>query len=88
MNVFFAHQSIGRATRVAQDSVRAMMDDRQTNYEITVLCTEYNNWQANPVNLQNLKEHEQEPFLTDLQQLNYMNYKDKVQVDVSTKHRA
>ena len=88
MNVFFAHQSIGGATRVAQDYVRAMMEDRQTNYEITVLCTEYNNWQANPVNLQNLKEHEQEPFLTDLQQLNYINYKDKVQVDVSTWHGA
>ena len=35
MNVFFAHQSIGGATRVAQDYVQAMLTDDQTDYEIT-----------------------------------------------------
>jgi glycosyltransferase involved in cell wall biosynthesis len=83
MNVFFAHQSIGGATRVAQDYVQTMLTDDQTNYEITVLCTEYNNWQSDPANLQNLKEIEQEPFLADLQHIDYQNYQQKVQVDVS-----
>ena len=88
MNVFFAHQSIGGATRVAQDYVESMLTDHQTNYEITVLCTEYNNWQSDPANLQNLKEIEQEPFLSDLQNINYLNYQDQVQVDVSNWHGA
>ena len=88
MNVFFAHQSIGGATRVAQDYVQAMLTDDQTDYEITVLCTEYNSWQADPANLKDLKEIEQEPFLSDLQHINYANYQDKLQVDVSHWHGA
>ena len=83
MNVFFAHQSLGGATRVAQDYVQAMLTDQQINYEVTVLCTEYNNWQADPPNLQNFKEIEQEPFLTDLQHINYVDYRNQLQVDVS-----
>ncbi len=83
MNVFFAHQSLGGATRVAQDYVKAMLTDQQINYEVTVLCTEYNNWQADPPNLQNFKEIEHEPFLTDLQYINYVDYKNKLQVDIS-----
>jgi len=77
MNVFFAHQSIGGATRVAQDYVQAMLTDEQTNYEVTVLCTEYNNWQSDPPNLEKLKEIEQEPFLSDLQNINYIDYKNQ-----------
>jgi glycosyltransferase involved in cell wall biosynthesis len=83
MNVFFAHQSIGGATRVAQDYVQAMLTDEKTNYEVTVLCTEYNNWQSDPPNLEKLKEIEQEPFLSDLQNVNYIDYKNKVQIDIS-----
>ena len=83
MNVFFAHQSIGGATRVAQDYVQEMLTDQQINYEITVLCTEYNNWQSDPPNLQDLKRIEQEPFLADLQDVNYVDYRNKVQVDIS-----
>ena len=83
MNVFFAHQSIGGATRVAQDYVQEMLIDQQINYEVTVLCTEYNNWQSDPPNLQDLKRIEQEPFLSDLQDVNYVDYRNEVQVDVS-----
>ena len=83
MNVFFAHQSIGGATRVAQDYVQAMLTDKQTNYEVTVLCTEYNHWQSDPPNLEKSKEIEQEPFLSDLQNINYVDYKNKVQIDIS-----
>lgn len=47
INVYFAPQSIGGATRVAQDYVQEMLDDPETNYEVTVLCTEYDHWQSN-----------------------------------------
>ena len=47
INVFFAPQSVGGATRVAQDYVKGMLTDQQTNYEVTVLCTEYDRWQTN-----------------------------------------
>lgn len=47
INVYFAPQSVGGATRVAQDYVREMLDDPDTNYEVTVLCTEYDHWQSN-----------------------------------------
>ena len=83
MNVFFAHQSVGGATRVAQDYVQTMLTDHQTDYDITVLCTEYNNWQSDPVNLQNLQDVEKEPFLSDLEDIKYLNYQDEVPVDVS-----
>ena len=65
-----------------------MLTDDQTDYEITVLCTEYNSWQADPANLKDLKEIEQEPFLADLQHIDYQNYQQKVQVDISHWHGA
>ena len=46
INVYFAPQSIGGATRVAQDYVREMLDDPNTNYEVTILCTEFDHWQS------------------------------------------
>ena len=46
INVFFAPQSVGGATRVAQDYVKDMLMDQQTNYDVTVLCTDYDRWQS------------------------------------------
>lgn len=46
INVFFAPQSIGGATRVAQDYVKKLSNDATTNYNITVLCVDYANWQS------------------------------------------
>ena len=46
INVFFAPQSIGGATRVAQDYVEEMLLDETTDYDVTVLCTEYDHWQT------------------------------------------
>ena len=46
INVFFAPQSIGGATRVAQDYVKKMADDKHINHDITVLCVDYANWQS------------------------------------------
>ena len=45
LNVFFAPQSIGGATRVAQDQVQALVDEFGDQWEITVLCTEDEPWQ-------------------------------------------
>jgi glycosyltransferase involved in cell wall biosynthesis len=45
LNVFFAPQSIGGATRVAQDQVQALADELGDQWEITVLCTEDEPWQ-------------------------------------------
>ncbi len=46
INVFFAPQSVGGATRVAQDYVKKMSNDATINYNITVLCVDYANWQS------------------------------------------
>ena len=42
LNVFFAPQSIGGATRVAQDQVQALAEQLGDQWEITVLCTQMN----------------------------------------------
>ena len=52
VNVFFAPQSIGGATRVAQDYVDDLLNDPEVDYDITVLCTDYDHWQSDPVVLQ------------------------------------
>ena len=46
LNVFFAPQSIGGATRIAQDQVRSMTRNYGSEYEITVLCTDPTPWMA------------------------------------------
>ena len=51
VNVFFAPQSIGGATRVAQDYVDDLLNDPQVDYDITVLCTDYDHWQSDPIGL-------------------------------------
>ena len=40
LNVYFAPQSVGGATRIAQDQVRAICDQLGDQWEVTVLCTE------------------------------------------------
>ena len=40
LNVYFAPQSVGGATRIAQDQVRAICDRLGDQWEVTVLCTE------------------------------------------------
>ena len=45
LNVFFAPQSIGGATRVAQDQVKALLDHLGDQWEVTVLCTDKEPWQ-------------------------------------------
>lgn len=49
INVFFAPQSVGGATRVAQDQVKAVIDQAGDNYEVTVLCIDHDSWQGAPV---------------------------------------
>lgn len=49
INVFFAPQSVGGATRVAQDQVKAVIDQAGDNYEVTVLCVDHDPWQGAPV---------------------------------------
>jgi glycosyltransferase involved in cell wall biosynthesis len=44
-HVFFAPQSIGGATRVVQDQVRALALHCADRYEVTVLCTNHAPWQ-------------------------------------------
>ena len=46
INVFFAPQSVGGATRVAQDYVLNMLKDPKIEYDVTVLCTDYERWQS------------------------------------------
>ena len=46
INVFFAPQSVGGATRVAQDYVLKMLSDEDVDYDVTVLCTDYDRWQS------------------------------------------
>lgn len=47
INVFFAPQSVGGATRVAQDQVRELIERAGDRYEITVLCADHSPWQRN-----------------------------------------
>ena len=49
INVFFAPQSVGGATRVAQDQVKAVIDQAGDNYQVTVLCVDHDSWQGAPV---------------------------------------
>ena len=46
LNVYFAPQSVGGATRIAQDQVRAIQEQLGDQWEVTVLCTESESWQA------------------------------------------
>ena len=46
LNVYFAPQSVGGATRIAQDQVRAIQEQLGDQWEVTVLCTESASWQA------------------------------------------
>ena len=45
INVFFAPQSIGGATRVAQDQVLQLLERAGDRYEVTVLCADHGPWQ-------------------------------------------
>ena len=46
LNVYFAPQSVGGATRIAQDQVRVITEHLGDQWEVTVLCTESESWQA------------------------------------------
>ena len=46
INVFFAPQSIGGATRIAQDHVRELQHHLSDQYDITVLCSDHQPWQT------------------------------------------
>ena len=56
INVFFAPQSMGGATRVAQNYVQDMLNNSEINYDVTVLCIDYDNWQTNPPFVNKKKE--------------------------------
>ncbi|TVS07099.1 MAG: glycosyltransferase [Cyanobium sp. PLM2.Bin73] len=45
INVFFAPQSVGGATRVAQDQVREILQHHPDAYDVTVLCIDHDPWQ-------------------------------------------
>ncbi len=45
INVFFAPQSFGGATRVAQDHVRELIQKNPDVYDVTVLCIDHDPWQ-------------------------------------------
>jgi glycosyltransferase involved in cell wall biosynthesis len=45
INVFFAPQSIGGATRVTQDHVRELVDHGGNRRDVTVLCIDHDPWQ-------------------------------------------
>lgn len=48
LNVFFAPQSVGGATRVVQDQLRGLLERAGDRYEITVLCSDQAPWQQPP----------------------------------------
>lgn len=52
INCFFAPQSVGGATRVAQDRVRELLaaSTSERPVEVTVLCTDLDPWQGSPEN--------------------------------------
>jgi len=66
INVFFAPQSFGGATRVAQDYVQRMLADQDVNYDVTVLCTDYDCWQTD---LDKKDNHE----ITDVEELGVLH---------------
>ena len=39
LNVYFAPQSVGGATQIAQDQVRGLCEELGDSWEVTVLCT-------------------------------------------------
>ena len=45
INVFFAPQSFGGATRVAQDQVLDILQNHGDAYDVTVLCIDHDTWQ-------------------------------------------
>ncbi|MCT0225745.1 glycosyltransferase [Synechococcus sp. CS-1328] len=45
INVFFSPQSVGGATRVAQDQVQAVLERAGDRYDVTVLCVDKEPWQ-------------------------------------------
>merc|ERR1712078_779060 len=46
LNVFFAPNSVGGATRIAQDQVRALCENRGESWDVTVLCTDPDPWMS------------------------------------------
>ena len=48
INVFFAPQSMGGATRVAQDQVLQTLQRAGDRFEVTVLCADHQPWQLPP----------------------------------------
>jgi len=48
INVFFAPQSLGGATRVAQDQVLQLLERAGDRFEVTVLCADHQPWQLPP----------------------------------------
>ena len=44
INVFFAPQSVGGATRVAQDQVQQLLEAAGDRYDVTVLCADEHPW--------------------------------------------
>ncbi|QEY32397.1 glycosyltransferase [Synechococcus sp. RSCCF101] len=48
INCFFAPQSVGGATRVAQDRVRQLLAQGDQAPEVTVLCVDLDPWQGSP----------------------------------------
>lgn len=61
INVFFAPQSIGGATRVAQDQVRQLLERAGDRYEVTVLCADHGPWQLEPAAEGDLEPGPEEP---------------------------
>jgi glycosyltransferase involved in cell wall biosynthesis len=53
INVFFAPQSIGGATRVAQDQVLQLLERAGDRYEVTVLCADHGPWQNDSADADN-----------------------------------
>ena len=49
LNVYFAPESVGGATRVVQDQVKALCAHRGDQWDVTVLCTDSEPWQCDPV---------------------------------------
>ena len=46
VNVYFAPQSVGGATRIAQDQVRALCENLGDAWDVTVLCSDPEPWMA------------------------------------------
>ena len=46
LNVFFAPNSVGGATRIAQDQVRSLCENLGETWDVTVLCTDPEPWMS------------------------------------------